>query len=234
MAVVGAEHDVAFAGMLQDVVEVVGGLASNEHVVFLQRVHAEPPLALLGETQLGVVEGVGDPLGADLDEAPAHVWELFGNALHQEVMEGADDGELELREAGVPGEEVPHIEVALGGVEADGHVQLAGLPVEGKEVGVSHALVVLAVAHEDAAGAVLLGPVQLLQGLVHAHMGEYGSPAQPALAHVMDVRDPAVVASAERKLGFRAAGEGPEEDGGIEDMGVDAELIHVSDARGDV
>src|SRR5262249_61228623 len=93
--VVRANDYVAVAHAVQDGWEVVSRLARDEHAVLLQDIPTRPGPPALSEAQLHVIEGVGDPLRAHFEEAPAQVRVVGWDALHEQVMEGAYYRQLE-------------------------------------------------------------------------------------------------------------------------------------------
>ena len=104
----------------------------------------------------------------------------------------------------------------------------------GSKYGVGEAPVALDAVHEEAACAVILRPVHLFDGNVAAHVRQHRHIAEPAVALGVDVVHPAVVAPVERDFDLRAAREGPEEHGGIEDVDVHSQLVHVREPLLDI
>ena len=125
MAVVGADDDVVVAGVFQHVVQVVVGLAGDEDATVAEKAAGQLDAALLPEALGEVVEHVGDPLRADLDEADAQSREPLWNAVPDQRMERAHHRELELVEAGLVEEQVVLGEAAGGRVHAQRHVGVA-------------------------------------------------------------------------------------------------------------
>ncbi len=79
MAVVGADDDVVLAGVLQDVGQVLFGLARDVEAVSAQHVclFVQLPGAGAVEARAQVGDEVGDPGGGGFEEAPAEVRELL-------------------------------------------------------------------------------------------------------------------------------------------------------------
>ena len=234
VAVVRADDDVVVAGVFEHVVQVVVGLAGHEDAVVLEEAARQLDAALLPEALGEVVEHVGDPLRADLDETDAQPREPLRNTVPDDRMERSDHGELELVEAGLVEEEVVLGEAAGGRVHAQWYVGVAQGLVERREVGVAQAPVADQAGDVDAAGAVLQHEVQLLQGLVHGAQRQDRGPPEPVLPGLPDVAQPAVVALEQRHLHLRLVGDRAQEDGGIEHLHEYAHLVHVPQPRGDV
>ena len=78
------------------------------------------------------------------------------------------------------------------------------------------------------AGAVGLAELKLLHGGVPVQDGRHKEPAEPVFAVAVGVRQPAVVRPAHGNLSVSAGAHGhAQEDSGIEDLDVSAQLIHV-------
>ena len=94
--------------------------------------------------------------------------------------------------------------------------------------------VVLHAAEVDAPRAVVDGPVQLLDSLVHDVDRQDAGPAQAAVRLAPDVGHPSVVTLAHGDLDLVPLRELHGEDGGVEELVVDAELVHVAQPGADV
>ena len=206
MAVVGADDDVVLAGVLQDVGEVLLGLAGDVEAVSAQHVLVE--LAGAGAVEAGAEVGddVGDPGGGGFEEAPAEVGEAVGDAAQHQRVKRGDDGYLGHPQGGGAGvEDAAQGVVHESRMDAHRHVEAAGLGVDREVVLVDgHAL-----AHEalqqEAAGAVVTAETELFQRHVHGFQRQRRHPAQPSLALAPDVAHPAVVGAAHGDLGAGAA-----------------------------
>ena len=161
--------------------------------------------------------------------------EGLGQAGAHQPEEGADveDTVLVEKVAGAVGvgQHVHQMGIAVGLVQPDAQVQLRSFLVEREEVRVIHAAGTLYRPHEDAAGTVLLGEAQLVQGVRHAEKRQHAHPAQPPLGFLPDVRHPAVVGAAKGHVHFRTLGALVQEDARVEDLHVDAQLVHVRQPR---
>jgi hypothetical protein len=91
----------------------------------------------------------------------------------------------------------------------------------------AEALVVDQAAHEDAAGAVGFGELDLgdhARRIDHRH---HGNPLKPAFAPGTDIDQPLVVTAADRVLDFGSCRQRPEKQRRIQHLNVDIELVHV-------
>src|SRR5262249_26177 len=89
-------------------------------------------------------------------------------------------------------------------------------------------------AHKNAAGAMLLGKLQLIQGVGHAEQRQGGHPAQPPIASNPDIRQPAIVSAAESDFCIRPLRTGVEKNAWIKYLSVDTEFIHMLDPTGNI
>ena len=110
---------------------------------------------------------------------------------------------------------------------ADGHVQAAGLLVDGVEVGVRQKPVALHRAQQHRAGAVLLGETDLVQRVRHAQGRRHARPPEPPVRLRPDVRQPPVPAPAQRHLHRRPLGHLFDEHGVVQHLHVHADVVHV-------
>ena len=94
MAVVRADDQVVVAGVLQNLVEIVIGLASHVDAILLQNILRERPAAP-GKAARQVMHRVGNPLRADLDDADLELGEALRDAVKDVGMKRADDRQFE-------------------------------------------------------------------------------------------------------------------------------------------
>jgi hypothetical protein len=118
MTVVGADHQAILTRVGQDVGQIVRVLAGHPHVVGGERVRRKRP-ALAPVTVGQIVQHVGHPLGADLNEALTDLRKLFRDLLFEQRMKRADDGELEFGKSRVLGEEIMVEKAAVRRMDAD-------------------------------------------------------------------------------------------------------------------
>ena len=130
---------------------------------------------------------------------------------------------------------VGQIGVAAAQVEADWDIELAGLLIEGQEVGVaSGPTATFAAFLQDSAGTVFFDECHLLEGFVHAEEGHGRDPTQAIIRLGPLAGHPAVVRFAQGKLDLGAAAHLGEEEGGVHHLDVDTELVHVTETGWDV
>ena len=122
---------------------------------------------------------------------------------------------------------VPHIEISDRSMDTDGQVEPARLLIDGEEVRVRQAEARFSGTQVDAAGPVLLPEVDLFDRFVHVVRWSDNWPAESALAHLPDIAHPTVVAPGECEIHLWAWAERPQEERGVEDLDVDAQLVHV-------
>ena len=248
MSVVGPDDDAVLARVLDDIRQIVRGLAGHVDAVVAEQVlvrqlpgraaHAREMAVgvFLAKGHLGpgadeeIVHRVRHPLGGGLHEAPAKVRELVRDAFVDEVVERAHGRELEPREH-VLGEQVVVTQVAAAGVDADGHVEIAGLPIDGEERVVREQPLPFEAVHEDPAGAVVLAEADLLDGPVRGPRRRQHHPPDTAASLLPDLREPAVVTPAERPLHIGAGGQRTQKQRRIDDLDVHGQLVHVRNAR---
>src|SRR5262245_13420505 len=118
VTVIGADHQTILTRVAQDIGQIIGVLAGHPHVVCRERVRWKRP-ALTPVTVGQIVQNIGYPLGADLNEAPTDLREFFRDLLFEQRMKSADDGELELGKSRVLGEEVMMEKAAVRRMDAD-------------------------------------------------------------------------------------------------------------------
>src|SRR5579871_5065663 len=122
-------------------------------------------------------------------------------------MERADYWQFRARVSALLEEEIVPEEAVIACVNADGDVEFRHGIVQPEEIRGVEIQVILDPPHEHRTRAVLPGPRQLLQRLVHAHKGEHRCPAQPSLTLAPYVGQPAVVTLTEGDLDLRAPGQ---------------------------
>src|SRR3972149_8026787 len=148
-------------------------------------------------------------------------------------MERADHRDAELPEASaavVLRYQIDDVRVGVAHMHANGQVQAADLFVKRIEIRIGDEPVPLDPAHEDAAGALLLAKLQLLERRAHIEQRQDADPAQPPLALSMYVGEPAIIAFTDGDFPFGLVGNLLDEDGRIEHLNIDAQLVHVPDA----
>src|SRR5918994_1226007 len=121
-------------------------------------------------------------------------------------MKRADDSKLKFRKCRVLGEEVMMQKTAVGRMDADGKIKVGRhLPERVKIRGAERPFAFQA-AHEDAAGAVFLGPLKLIphhrRPFFEEPQRRLGDPAQTASALAPKIAHPAVVRFTKRALAF--------------------------------
>ena len=103
VAVIGADHQAVFAGVAQDIGQIVGIFAGHPHVIGGERIARKRfPSTAVAVGQ--VVQNIRHPLGADLNEAPTDVGKLFRDFFFEKRMKCADHGELEFGKRRIVGE----------------------------------------------------------------------------------------------------------------------------------
>jgi hypothetical protein len=161
VTVVGPDHQTILARVAQNVGQIIRVLAGHPHVIGGERIDRKCS-ALTPVTVGEIVQNIGHPLRVDLDEAPADLRELFRQLFFDQRMTRADDGQLELGKTRVVGEEVVMEETAVGRMDADRQVEIARHLPERIKIRRAERAFALQAAHEDAAGAVGLGPLELV------------------------------------------------------------------------
>ena len=87
MTVVGADDEAVVAHVAMHLLEVVVQLDGDPDVVLGEGIGAQLTAAPL-QASFDVVQHVGDPVGAELDDAPLGVGEALRHARHQQRVEG--------------------------------------------------------------------------------------------------------------------------------------------------
>src|SRR3990167_5648415 len=118
VTVVGPDHQAILTRVAQDVGQIIRVLAGNPHVVRGERVRRKR-LALTPEAVGQIVQNIGHPLRADLNEAPTDVRELARDLLFEKRMKCADYSQLELGKRRVLVKEVVMQEAPVRGMDAD-------------------------------------------------------------------------------------------------------------------
>ena len=232
MAVVGADDQPVAANVVVYLLQVVVQLHRHPDVVLGERVGAQA-VATSFHTAGEIVQQVGDPVGAEFDDAPLRVGEPLRQAGHQQRVERGEAAELVALELRLPAaEDGVQFETPGAGVRAYGHVQLRCPLVDRVEVRVVDEPVAdLDAAQVDGDRAVVFRKPQLALRLLQVQHGHRRCPAEAALALRVDVGHPPVVAPAEGNLFGGIGGDGSRPHGGVEHLQVGAELVHVGDAR---
>ena len=216
MPIVCSDDQVVFSRVLQDVGEVVTGFAGDPDPPVAEDIAIELLLALVlgGVPPAQVLEDPGEPVGAGLKEAPAEGREPVWNLAPHEPVERSDGDEAEAEggpAAVAVAEDFLDERVAVADVHGHGNVEAAGLLIEGVEVGAREELFGLNGAHGCGACAALDGVAELFDGGVNVQQRQHGGIPQPALGLTPDVRQPAVIAAADRRVYLRPEGDGGDE-----------------------
>src|SRR6266567_9598848 len=233
MPIIGADDQVVRAAVLEDVIEIIRTLTGDIHIVGLQRIVRKYPILAL-EAQIEVIIGIGQPLRAHLDEAPAQFGKLLRDLVHQQIVEGAYDGEFGPAEASFRGIDVAHGKTVVAGMKADRKVEFLRHLIEPEEIRTGEPHLQFQASDEDTAGAVLLAEGEFLARRVHGAQGRHHGPAQAALALFPDIGEPAIVAAAERDFDRGILSPGAQEHRRVEHLDVDIERVHVIETRLDV
>jgi hypothetical protein len=127
------------------------------------------------------------------------------------------------------------LDVSRRVVDANGQVEVARLVVDREEVWIAGgAVAAFDTFLEYAASAVILRPPQLFHCLVDVEQRQNRDPAQPPAALLRGFGDPAIVRLAKRHVDFRSSGKSMEEKSRVENLHVDAQLVHVAYSGFDV
>src|SRR5215813_323187 len=100
-----------------------------------------------------IMNRIGNPLGADFNDADPQFGEPLWNAVVDKRMKRADDCELELTEAWLIEEKVMGLYAAVRRVNADRQIELARSIIEREEIGNAEPPVGFKSSQVDAAGA---------------------------------------------------------------------------------
>ena len=119
VTVVGPDHQTILARVAQNVGQIIRVLAGHPHVIGGERIDRKCS-ALTPVTVGEIVQNIGHPLRADLNEAPTDLWKLSWDFLFKERMKRANHSQLKLGKSRVLGEEVVMEEAAVRGMDADG------------------------------------------------------------------------------------------------------------------
>src|SRR5262245_52530706 len=119
VTVVGANHQAILTCIAQDVGQIVRVLAGHPHVISSKGGVGWKRLALAPETVSEIVQNVGHPLRADLNESPTNGREFFGDLFFKKRVTCADDRQLELGKRRVVVEEVMMDKAAIGRMDED-------------------------------------------------------------------------------------------------------------------
>src|SRR6266849_9050707 len=152
MPVVGADHEVIVARVLEHVRKIVIGLARHVDTVLEQyfALIDRGPAAL--HTPGKIMNGVGHPLRAYLDKSKLGLRESVRNLVKDQRMKRPDDGEFEFGKTALVQEKVVHREASRGRVHADRQIETPGFFVKRKKMGIAQPFVSFETAHEYAAG----------------------------------------------------------------------------------
>src|SRR5512145_383673 len=100
MTVVGANHEIILAGVAEQIIEIVVGLASDVNAFVLENGVAQF-LAAAGMAARQIVDCVRNPLRADFDNADAKFGKALRDAVIDQRMERPDHGKFEFTKAGL-------------------------------------------------------------------------------------------------------------------------------------
>ncbi len=113
MAIIGADDKIIFAGITENVLEVVVGLAGDINPMILQHPGAELFAAPLVSTRQ-IMDRIWDPLRANFDNGNPQTGKLLRNAIDQKRVKCAHDSELEFAKAGFVEKKVIRLDTAVG------------------------------------------------------------------------------------------------------------------------
>ena len=119
-------------------------------------------------------------------------------------------------------------------MDAHRQVEVVGCLVYREEVGVGDPTPQVRGELEEAGRAPVAGPAELVHGGVDVEIGQDRHPANTAVALPALLGQPAVVALAQRDPNVWIAGQVMEEECGEDDLGLDAQLVHVAHPSLDV
>ena len=239
---VGSDEQVVLVDEAQHRREVLVDLARRPDAVLGEDVAYRPGL------EVSAVDPVGDPppvhvVDEDHPRRPhfktseAEGGEQAHHVPGQQRGDAVDRRGLLIEEVGLGGlpARVGQEDLGRALVEADRHVEALGLLVDIEEVVVPHQMACLAVALlQHAAGAVVLGEAELLDRRRDIAERGHAHPAQPARGHRRSLGHPTVVAAGQLHLHLGATGRVAVEDGRVDHLDVDAELVHVAQPGVDV
>ena len=183
VAVVGAHHQAIVVHVLDDVLQVVVHLGGDPDVVVGEDALLELPAAPFHPAP-EVVDEVGQPAGAQLDDAPAQLGEAVGKVRHDQQVERAESHELvALVAAQGPSPYTVHVRAVGARVDAHGHVEVAGFVVEREEVGVvDEPVAVVEPGDVHRHRAMVPGETHLPARLRDVAQRRHAGPAEPAAA----------------------------------------------------
>jgi hypothetical protein len=119
-------------------------------------------------------------------------------------------------------------------VDTDRHVKRARLFVDREEVRIGDLAPQFGRQLECTTGTLVLGPSQLVECGVNVEIGQDRDPAKAPVALGELIGEPAIVALAKRDLRRGTARQIGKKDGRVHDVDVNAEFVHVTQARTDV
>src|ERR1043165_9509142 len=116
-------------------------------------------------------------------------------------------------------------------MNADRQIEPARGVVQREKVTVTEQPLTFRTAEKNSDGAVFLCSLGFVENLIRAEERYHCDPPQPILRLLPEIAHPAVVTPAELELDLRLLGQRDDEDGWKDDLDIDAELIHMLEAR---
>ena len=132
MAIIGADDEIIFAGISEDVLEVVVGLAGDINPVILQDLRAKLFAAALVSPRQ-IMDRIRDPLRADFDNRNPQFRKLFRDALDQKGVKCADHSQFEFAEARLVKKKIVRVDTAVGRMNANRQINLLAASYRGKK-----------------------------------------------------------------------------------------------------
>ena len=152
----------------------------------------------------------------------------------QELVEGCDQRQLGLGEAAVLAVQALQQEAVVAGMETDRHIEILCHFIQREEpLGIKRRIV-FDTMKIHAAGAVFLAERQLVAESLHAQQMRHHYPAQPVRRLFPDIRQPAVIAAAQRVFEFRPLGPGAQKDSRVQHLNGDFQRVHMGKPGADI
>src|SRR2546426_1967350 len=211
MSVIGADHEMILAGVLEHIRKIVIGLARHINSIFAQNVALIDRGSATFFTPGKIMDRVRHPLRAYLDERELGARKFVRNVIENDRVKRAYDSKFEFRKTAFVEEKVVHREAAGGRVDTDRQVKTSGFFVERKEISVAQPFVPFETAYKNATRAVLLGETRFFQRFVHREKRQHSRPAKPLRGSFPDIDEPPIVTSGDGQLHFRPPGKRPQE-----------------------
>src|SRR5262245_43838296 len=183
VTIVGADGDVIFSRVAENVIHVVICLAGNILPVLFHRVLRQF-LSLGRPAALQIFYYVRYPLGGRLGPVEPELAEKLWHFAHDHRVKCADDGNTKLPEATsavVLRHQVDDLRVAVADVYSHRQVEPAYLLVEGIKVRIGDQSLPFDAAHENTARSMLLAKLEFFQRRAHIQQGQDTNPPEPPL-----------------------------------------------------